>query len=265
MRRSFRLFMLHVHNNLTQRGRAFIWFMLSVVNALIFLALWKGSVLKNSGSMTMWDSFSLSSYFFLLIVGGSLMAYVEDDVAREDIQEGGIARYLLRPYSYIGFKFLEGTPFRILRILYGILTLAAFTFFYGRLFSLPTDPWAIAGALGLATLALVMSFIFKMIIGILAFWLTDINGLYLFLDITILIFAGFIMPIGLYPPLMERIAYLLPFSYMIYFPVLALMGKLNGVETFRVLGIQLFWIAALWTVYTQLWRAGIKKYSGVGQ
>jgi ABC-2 type transport system permease protein len=73
------------------------------------------------------------------------------------------------------------------------------------------------------------------------------------------------MPLAFLPDWLERIASMLPFAYMIYFPVIAFEGKLTLIELLQILGVQCVWIGVFFFVYKALWRAGLKKYTAVGQ
>ena len=103
-----------------------------------------------------------------------------------------------------------------------------------------------------------------MIVGFSAFWLVEYSGFRQFLDVLTLIFAGNLMPINLYPNSIQIIAYLLPFSYMIYFPIVSLQGRLNVIEMVKVLSVQIVWIFLLSLLYVFMWKKGIKKFSGMG-
>lgn len=117
----------------------------------------------------------------------------------------------------------------------------------------------------IATLAFMLCYLFKMIISLLAFWVTDIWGIFELVEVTLVIFAGNIMPIDLFPIWLQRIATTLPFSYMVYFPVIAFQGRLTVYQLTNVIAIQLVWIVVLAFLYKILWINGIKKFSGVSQ
>jgi ABC-2 type transport system permease protein len=117
----------------------------------------------------------------------------------------------------------------------------------------------------IAILAFLLSFTFKMIVGLISFWTTDIGGLYQVTDIVIITLAGYIMPIMLMPDWIQNIALTLPFSYMIYFPIAAFSSQLTALQELRVIVIQLCWIIGLSFIYKQMWKAGVKNFTAVGQ
>lgn len=146
-----------------------------------------------------------------------------------------------------------------------LIVLVLFFLFFGNLFSITHDPTIIFLSLIVITLGLLISFTFKMIIGLTAFWLTDIGGFYQLIEALIILFAGFTIPITLLPSPFAQIAHILPFSYMVYFPIASIQGTLSIHEIIKIIVIQGAWLILLGCIYHIIWRSGIKKFSGVGQ
>ncbi|MDO8609320.1 MAG: ABC-2 family transporter protein [bacterium] len=264
--RYFRILLLHFQRVFEHRMRSFVWFLVSLYNPLIYILFWKGAFLVNNGVINNWTMSSMTSYFFLLtIIASTLMAHIEEDVCLRDIQEGQLTQYLLKPFSYFLLKFFEEMHYRLLQGGYGLLLLIVLTLIFGPFIIITHNITVILFAVVIAILAYLLSFIFKMTIGFIAFWTVDIMGVFLFVDIVLSIFTGLIVPIEfLFHPL-NIIARFLPFSYMIYYPVLAFQGKLSILELFNIAIIQLIWIIFFTIIYQIMWKKGIKKFSGVSQ
>lgn len=259
-----RIFLLHCQHVLQQRSRSFVWFLVIVFDVSLLLLFWIGALKENKiEGLTIP---SITSYYLIGIVLGVLLtSHVEEDVAWEDIREGKLTQYLLRPISYYWKKFFEETPHHVLQGAYAVGLLALFIFFFGRFFLVSTD----IGILGLSMVILVIAyflfFTYKMIIGIIAFWIVETNGFFEFQEMFVTILAGFIMPLSLLPPNIANIIYLTPFPYMIYFPIISFQGKLNYQELLGVIVVQIVWLVILLIIYSLLWRKGLKKFSAVGQ
>lgn len=264
--RYLNIFSLHFQTVFQHRARSFVWFLIALFNPLFMILLWNGAAAQNGKITNDWTLTSLSTYYLFLIIGGSLLvAHVEEDVAEVDIRDGRLVKYLLKPVSYYWTKFFEEAPYRIIQGFYGIVVLGAIFFFIQR-FELPTVSfmWLFTTTI-ILILAYFISFTFKMIIGFLAFWFTDIWGIFELVHIAILTLAGFVMPLSLFPHWLMQLSYVLPFSYMIYFPILALQGKLLPNDTWNIITFQVAWLIALTIVYKLFWKRGIKQFTGVGQ
>ena len=263
--RFLRIFLLHFQLVVTVRGRAFVWFLVAVINPLVSLVFWTAVLREKGNILEGWELSSITSYYFLLIIAGSvLIAHIEEDVAVYDIKEGGLVSYLMRPLSYIKMKFFDESPWRMMQLLFGVAIFLIFSLFLGNFVTFATGSLLIVAIL-IAVLAFLISFTLKMIIGLSAFWLTDFWGFQQLIEVTSVVLAGFVIPVDLLPNFLKTIALTTPFPYTVYYPIVALQGKLNFGEAVNVIFLQLFWLAALYLIYQILWLKGLKKFTGVGQ
>lgn len=261
--RYFRILALHMEHILEHRSRSFVYFISSVFNPLLMLLFWRGALNGTEHGVTL---SSITSYYFLLVIAGSLLtSHIEEGVAEIDIQEGKLSQYIIRPYSYYALKTCEELPYRILQGGYGLLTCLIFVFMFGNFLVIENNPLDIFLAVIIAVLAFFMSFTYKMIIGFVAFWTTDTGGFFQLMEITTIIFAGYLMPFELMPSYIAKISFSMPFSYMIYFPVTAFQGKYNATALTNIIGVQIVWLLLLYALYRWMWKSGMKKFTAIGQ
>ncbi len=261
-----RIFFLHFQDAFENRGRSFVWFLLSLLNPLLVLLFWRGAFAENAQPLEGWSYNSIATYYLLLVVAGAfLQVHIEEDVARRDIHSGFLSQYLTKPFPYILMKFFTELPWRMIQGFFGIVMLIVFSFVFRNGLSLVHTAESLLASLLIIILALLISFVFKMIVGISALWITEYSGLQEMIGVVDIIFAGFVLPLALFPPFIKTIALFLPFAYMIYFPVVSLLGKLSSVESMQIIGIQLVWLIGLWIMYRKLWESGVKRFTGLGQ
>jgi ABC-2 type transport system permease protein len=264
--RYLKIFLLHFEQIFEYRSRSFVWFIKAGISPLIMLTFWIGALKGSTTLPAEWTFSTITSYYFLLIIATALLtAHIEEVVAKEDIQEGKLVKYLLKPFSYFWVNFFIETPFRVLQGSMAIFESFLLVYFFKVNFAFSTD-WSILFLSFIITiLAYFLSFIFKMIVGLLAFWLIDIHGFYQLVDVTLLVFAGYILPINLLPGFLEKLSYILPFSYMIYFPITAFQGKFQIFQLFQIISVQIIWLLIFYFLYRMLWEKGLKKFTAVGQ
>src|SRR3989338_5799251 len=215
-----KIILLQFEHIIEHRARSFVWFLLALINPLILILFWRGASQENIASQISLPE--LTAYYFFLIFGVTfLMAHIEEDVAYYDIKQGNLVRYLLRPISYYWIKFYEELPYRVLQGFYGLIILAIFFSFFGNFASPLLTPLIFILSILIAIFAYFISFTFKMIVGLLAFWFVEIGGLFNVMELIIVVFAGLIMPISLMPLPIKNLANYLPFSYIVYYPVFA--------------------------------------------
>jgi ABC-2 type transport system permease protein len=116
--------------------------------------------------------------------------------------------------------------------------------------------------------ALVMAWALRFFWGywlaLLAFWATRADALLAVQDALIFLLAGQVAPITLLPQALQIAATILPFRYMVAFPVEVALGHLDAAQVWAGMAIQLGWLAVAVTLYTALWRTGLKRYTAVG-
>lgn len=264
MKRLSAIFFLYAQHALEYKSRSFVWFLLVLIDAFIYLLYWRG-VLTGSDSRIIWTLPQAISYYLLLLVASSLLqVHIEEEMAFEDIQHGRLSQYLTRPFPYIGFKFFQELPWRIIQGGFGAVTLIGISLFIKRI-ELVSDPQAIPLVVLIALSAFFLCFILKMIVGSIAFWTIDFSGVENISTIAFLLFSGILLPLHLLPDFMRGFALGQPIAYTLYYPVLAVQGLFTIPELWRVLFIQWAWIGASYIVFRFLWSRGLRQFTAVGQ
>lgn len=262
--RYVRIFLLNFQSLLAHRSRSLIYVFTYVFNSLLFLAFVRG-VFINNNSLGGWTLSTVTSYYFLLILAPALlMTHPEIPILRDDIEKGELAGRLLKPFSYYWQRFYTEFPYRIFQGLLATAIYFGLSIVFGNFLHLDLSLMEIGLIVTILVLAYMISFTFKMIIAIVALWTTDVRGLHELTEVIILIFAGFIVPVNLLPSLLEKVAYILPFSYMIYFPVIAIQGKLSTPSILSVIGTQIIWLVVLIIVFRYQWKRGLMRFTDLG-
>lgn len=259
-----RILALNFEDVFQQRMRAFVWFTTQLVNPIILILFWKGAFSRNT-TIGGWTRSELNTYYLLLVVVTScLISHIQTKIARDDIRDGGLVRYIIRPFPYLLFNFFGELPNRILLGVYGIIAFMILSHFVDHsLIHISTENVPIT--VTIIVLAYILSFISQSTLGFIAFWTTEISGIIDTVEVVRVVLAGIIVPLALFPNWLAHIATTLPFSYMVYFPLLSLQGKLPLQTQLLVILMQVCWIAIFSFLYTVLWNQGLKKFSGIGQ
>ncbi len=80
----------------------------------------------------------------------------------------------------------------------------------------------------------------------------------------ILLFSGQFVPLTLMPKLIQDIAQYLPFQLLIYFPIQLILGKLSTVQIIQGYLMGAVWLLVAVSIFTWIWRNGVKRFSAVG-
>jgi len=120
---------------------------------------------------------------------------------------------------------------------------------------------AFVPALGLAWM---LRFFWGYWIALLAFWATRADALLAVQDALIFLLAGQVAPVALLPAGLRSAAIVLPFRYMVGFPVEVLTGQLDTSGLWTGFALQAGWLVIALTLSASVWRVGVKRYSAVG-
>jgi len=170
---------------------------------LIFSHLWKISALKMGAAHL--DPAHL--LWYIALNEWVLIAVPDIPIEMEqDLRSGKLAYLLPRPLSYLGATFAEA--FGVLFVNTLLLGAVAFLF-----------TWASTGILlpnllllfFLGLLAGAVCVIFKMIVGLSAFWLQEVAPFDWIWDKLLFALGGLILPLAVYPSWIQKIAYCTPF------------------------------------------------------
>lgn len=264
MNRYVTIFSLYAQHTLEYKARSLVWFGIILFDVFVYLLYWRGVLLSGSIGALWTFSEALSYYLLLLVAGNLLQVHIEEEVAFEDIQYGRLSQYLLRPFSYFQFKFFQELPWRLIQGGFGLVTLLGISFFVKKI-EVITDIYAIALVAGIVVSAYLLCYIYKMIIGIMAFWTIDYTGLQNIQIILYILLSGLLIPLHLLPLGIRSFALVQPIAYTLYHPVRAVQGAYTSGQLWQVLGIQWMWIILLYGLYRLLWHKGLKVFTAVGQ
>ena len=95
-------------------------------------------------------------------------------------------------------------------------------------------------------------------------WATRADALLAVQDALVFLLAGPVAPLVLLPAALQPLAIVLPFRYMVGFPVEVLTGQVSGASLLAGFALQGIWLLVALSLYSVLWRAGLRQYMAVG-
>jgi ABC-2 type transport system permease protein len=160
------------------------------------------------------------------------------------IRSGDVAADLARPLDPLRYWL----AFDLGRALYHFVFRGIPPFLIGMLafdIRLPEDPatWLLV-AVSLI-FAVVVSFGYRFLYNLAAFWLLDYRGIGIIATSFALLFSGFIIPLPFFPDWLEAIARVLPFAAIVQIPVDVFLEQMSGAEVAASLALQAAWAAIL--------------------
>jgi ABC-2 type transport system permease protein len=179
------------------------------------------------------------------------------EVARR-VQTGDIATDLQRPLDFQAYWLAQDLG----RAGYHALFRGVPPFLLGALVFDVRPPDDVAAALAFplsVLLAVVVSFAFRFLFNLTAFWLLDYRGVGILAMVLSTFFSGQIVPIAFFPDWLATIAWALPFAAMVQAPIEVFLGHAAGIELAGLLALQAFWALALLGAGRAVYAAGTRK------
>ena len=181
------------------------------------------------------------------------------------IRTGSFLTFMLRPLSHRFYALSQKVGHRALGFLFEFLPVWLVFAFVFRITLIPAD-W-LWGILSIA-LAFLMMFLLNYSTGILAFWLVRTDGIRALVRLLRDVLAGVVVPLSLFPRPFQLAMFFLPFQFASYVPVRVFLGsyELAGISISlpAIVALQAVAVLLMWLVTEVLWRAGIRRYTGVG-
>jgi ABC-2 type transport system permease protein len=165
---------------------------------------------------------------------------------------------LLKPIGYFRFWLAQDLGRATAQLaLRGLPLLAAYAFLFHITTPGPVVQWlALLLSLGLAWL---VSFSWRFLVNLAAFWIPNAVGIGRFVFLTAYFLSGFLMPLRFFPEWFSRLCYLTPFPQVVNTVVETYLGVLSGPEQIGALLGQLAWAAVLIAAGQIVLRAGVRR------
>ncbi|HHX64646.1 MAG TPA: hypothetical protein GX702_07150 [Chloroflexi bacterium] len=242
------------------RGFFFILAFGWMIPPLIYLFVWSTAAGDGSiGGMTQ-DAFVV--YYLVLIVVNQLTYSQNNWTVGDVIRSGGMNARLLRPISPFFQTLADEVAGKVVYMTFVLpVTLLL------ALILRPQVQWTWADAANFVP-ALLMAWALRFFWGywlaLLAFWATRANALLAVQDSLVFLLAGQVAPVQMLPGALRAAATVLPFRYMLGFPVEVLNGTLSPAQVATGFIIQVAWLLVSVALYAVLWRLGLRRYTAVG-
>jgi len=97
-------------------------------------------------------------------------------------------------------------------------------------------------------LAVLVSFGYRYLVALTAFWLVDSRGVDYLVGVSAIFLSGMMLPIVVFPGWLATIAHLLPFAATIQTPIDVFLNMHTGADLALAMGVQAVWAAMLLTI-----------------
>lgn len=241
-----------------------MWRVRNVLQILTLYFLWS-SILSAQTSFLGYDKSNMLTY----VLGTSLITSIvlssrSFDVG-DAITSGDLSGFLIRPINYFSYLFAKDIGDKAMNVAFSIVELFILFILLRPPLFIQTNPLLIALACGSALIGVLLYFFFNLLLGFIGFWSSETWAPRFIFTILINFFAGGLFPLDLLPGPAYAIFKLMPFSYLLYFPMKVYLGRLPLPEVIQGIVVSIGWIFIMLYCVKKIWAKGLKVYTAYGR
>jgi ABC-2 type transport system permease protein len=235
---------------------AFGW----LIQPLIYLLVW--STAAGGTTIGGMNRGEFVAYYLVLILVNQITYSQANWTVGDLVRYGQMNRLLVRPFSPFYDTLSSEMAAKVVYMVFDLpIVLVLALIMRPEMHSSLGNVLAFIPAL---LLAWALRFFWGYWLALLAFWATRADALLALQDSLVFLLAGQVAPVVLLPGVLHTAAVILPFRYMVGFPVEILTGQVSVAGLISGISIQAGWLALALSLTAILWRLGLRQYSAVG-
>jgi len=257
----FRTFLFALQTEMQYRANLVMWFVVGAIGPLTMVMVWF-AILGEKSSIGGYTKGDFVIYYLLMTFGWYVVGGEFSRQIGRAIKNGEMNITLLKPYNIVLAEAAKEQAWKLTSLVVSMPALFVVVYLMRDYISWRINPaqgWWILLSLFLG--AIIFALI-QAIIGIFAFWVTEIWPFAEMMDVVLNLFGGMLAPIALLPQAVQTASIYLPFRYIFYEPINLILG--NNLDPWNMIWKQLVCILVMYIIFRLFWRAGIKKYEGIG-
>lgn len=239
-----------------------IWMIGLVLNPLVYLVVWTTVARTQGGQVASYSAHDFAAYFIVLMVVDHITFTWVIFNAEFRIRQGQLSPLLLRPIHPINADIVENVSYKLLMLSVLIPAAVLFSLAFGP--NIHPAPWSVVAFLPALVLAAVLRFTVEWTVSLVSFWISRMAALDQMYYVVVLFLSGQVAPIALLPGPVRVLASVLPFQWMVAFPVELMLGRVSPRDALIGFGMLLGWLLVGVVALRVTWRQGVRQYSAVG-
>lgn len=249
------------------RGAFYLFIVISLFGSFISYYLWMaiyGS--SNQAALGGLTQSEMVVYVFMVYVTSSVVTISIADWVSDDVVKGTVAMNLIKPIDYRMSLISRASGNMIYRFLVpSVFIWIGVEIYKVKVLGLPA---VTVRGIFLYLLSCIMSFLiyvlFDFCFGMVAFFTTYIFGMLMAKEALLGFLTGQLIPISFFPAVLQKVFDYLPFSSMVYTPVMIYLGKYTGDTLWFMLFRQAIWVVILYVMGSIIWKKVTKRLVVLG-
>ncbi len=260
----FRVFANTWGETLSYRLNFIMWRIRVILQLLTMFFLWSVLTSKNS-SIFGYSQPQMLTYILGTSLMSSIVLATRTSEIGDQINNGSLSNFLIKPMSYMKYWFARDLGDKAMNLSFAISEVFILILIFKPPLFLQTDVSFLFLAAISCVISMTMYFFFNYMLGLFGFWSNEVWGPRFIFWIIINFFAGSLFPLDILPHSVFAFLKLLPFTYLLYFPLKIYLGTISFQEIIQGIVISTVWAVLLFLVCKSIWHKGLKNYSAEGK
>ncbi len=267
MKKYLHVINIGVQNLLVYRVNFFFRAAFGLIPLMATIMLWKAIYggKADGAEVAGYTLAQMVSYYLIVTIVDSLSAVNEDDwQIANDIKDGNISQFLLKPIDYLTYRLFLFFTGRAIYTIVAAVPVGLFIWYLSKYFVGPANATAMTVFCVSVVLTALLQFFISYTMALLAFWVLEVATFIFILYAFEYLAGGHMFPLDILPEGVQQVLQFTPFPYLLYFPVSVYLGRIEGDAMWTGLLIQAGWVIGAFLMAKFVWSRGIKKYSAYG-
>ncbi len=248
---------------LEYRGDLAIWTANNLLLPLFSLAAWLS--LSGKGINLVLSRNDLVVYFLLVSLVEVLTGAWGGYFLSQQIIRGEFSMYLVKPLSVFVHYLSQNITEKIFKAFFMVIAIIIILVLFNNIsFESLLNPLSLLLFIPSLGMAILATFLLDCTIGLLTFWVQDIDFLRSYIFIIEELLSGVLIPLVFFPKAIYQFLTFLPFRYFVSFPVEVITNRLTIPELIFGLSLQIFWTSLFFIMYHYVYQKGVKAYQAYG-
>ncbi len=241
-----------------------MWRVRNILRLVTVYFLW-AAVYNQNYQISGYSKTEMLTYILGTSIISSLVFSTRTQDVGDEINSGDLNNLLLRPINSFYYWLARDVGDKITNIVFALIEIVILIMLLKPPLFIQTNLITLIMFTVAVTSSIILYFMISIIISFFGFWTPNIWGPRFLMFIIMEFLAGGLFPLNILPEWLFKIISLLPFGYLMYFPLQIYLGRVEIDVFYLDLTKGIIWIIILTLVTTIMWRKGLRSYEAYGR
>ncbi len=250
--------------NIEYRLNFVMWRIRVMLQLITVYVLWY-ALLPAGDEVFGYTQSTMLTYVLGTAIVGSFVFSARSHTIAEEVNSGDLSNFLIRPMNYFKYHFARDMGDKGLNIIFSIFEFSLLVLLLRPTLFIQTSPEILLFTVVATCVGVLLFFCCNVLLGMIGFWSPEVWAPRFIFMTLLTFFSGALFPLDILPEGIYRIFEILPFGYMLYFPLKVYLGQIAIGDIWLGLVAGGMWILILFGISKILWKKGLRNYAAQGR